>query len=54
MGMDTSKSQEPYSDWFQKRYNNFDNFLGTSLEGLEDQATKFLLAVKAELIEGLR
>ena len=39
VGMDTSKSQEPYSDWFQKRYNNFDSFLGTSLEGLEDQAT---------------
>ena len=54
MGMDTSESQEPYSDWFQKRFNNFDSFLGTSLEGLEDQATKFLLAVKAELIEGLR
>ena len=36
VGMDTSKSQEPYSDWFQKRFNNFDSFLGTSLEGLED------------------
>ena len=51
VGMDTSKSQEPYSDWFQKRYNNFDNFLGTSLEGLEDQATKFLLAVEVELYQ---
>ena len=49
MGMDTSKSQEPYSDWFQKRYNNFDSFLGTSLEGLEDQAIEFLLAIEAEL-----
>ena len=31
------------------RFNNFDSFLGTSLEGLEDQATKFLLAVEVEL-----
>ena len=37
MGVDTLESQEPYSEWFQKRFNNFDSFLGTSLEGLEDQ-----------------
>ena len=37
--MDTSESQEPYSDWFQKRFNNFDSFLGTSLVGLVGQAT---------------
>ena len=49
VGVDTSESQGPYSDWFQKRFNNFDSFLGMSLEGLEDQATKFLLAVEAEL-----
>ena len=49
MGVDTSRSQEPYFDWFQKRFNNFDSFLGTSLVGLEDQATEFLLAVEAEL-----
>ena len=30
------------------RFNNFDSFLGTSLEGLEDQATEFLLAVEQE------
>ena len=35
----SSESQEPDFDWFQKRFNNFDNFLGMSLEGLEDQAT---------------
>ena len=35
--VDTLESQEPYSEWFQKRFNNFDSFLGTSLEGLEDQ-----------------
>ena len=39
VGVDTSESQEPDFDWFQKRFNNFDNFLGMSLEGLEDQAT---------------
>ena len=39
VGVDTSESQEPYSDWFQKRFNNFDSFLGTSLVGLVDQAT---------------
>ena len=49
VGVDTSESQEPYFDWFQKRFNNFDNFLDMSLKGLEDQATKFLLAVEAEL-----
>ena len=49
VGVDTSESQEPYSEWFQKRFNHFDSFLGTSLEGLEDQATKFLLTVEAVL-----
>ena len=49
VGVDVSESQEPYFDWFQKRFNNFDSFLGTSLEGLEDQLTEFLLAVEAEL-----
>ena len=49
MGMDSSERQEPYSEWFQRRFNNFDKFLGTSLEGLEDQATKFLLAIEVEL-----
>ena len=49
VGVDSSERQEPYSEWFQRRFNNFDSFLGTSLEGLEDQATKLLLAVEAEL-----
>ena len=49
MGLDPSGRQVTYSDWFQKRFNNFDSFLGTSLVGLEDQATEFLLAVEAEL-----
>ena len=49
VGLDTSGSQEPYSDWFQKRFNNFDSFLGTSLVGLEDQAIEFLLDVEVEL-----
>ena len=49
VGPDSLGSQVPYSDWFLKRFNNFDSFLGTSLVGLEEQATDFLLAVEAEL-----
>ena len=49
VGLDSSGRQVTYSDWFQKRFNNFDSFLGTSLVGLEDQATEFLLAVEVEL-----
>jgi len=49
VGVDNSERQVPYSEWFQRRFNNFDSFLGTSLKGLEDQATKFLLAVEVEL-----
>ena len=49
VGLDSSGSQVTYSDWFQKQFNNFDSFLGTSLVGLADQATEFLLAVEAEL-----
>ena len=47
--VDNSERQVPYSEWFQRRFNNFNSFLGTSLKGLEDQATEFLLAVEAEL-----
>ena len=39
VGVDFSERQVPYSEWFQRRFNNFHSFLGTSLEGLEDQAT---------------
>lgn len=49
MGVDGSVRQEPYSKWFQSKFNDFDSFLGTSLGGLENQATKFLLAVEAEI-----
>ena len=49
VGVDNSMRQEPYSGWFQSRFNDFDSFLGTSLEGLENQATKFLLAIEVEL-----
>ena len=38
-----------YSEWFQEKFSGFDDFLGTSLKGLEEPATKFLLAVEAEL-----
>ena len=38
-----------YSEWFQEKFSGFDDFLGTSLKGLEEPATKFLLVVEAEL-----
>ena len=49
VGVVNSERQVPYSEWFQRRFNNFNSFLGTSLEGLEDQAIEFLLVVEAEL-----
>lgn len=49
VGVDSSVRQEPYSKWFQSKFNDFDSFPGTSLEGLENQETNFLLAVEAEL-----
>ena len=41
--------KDNYSEWFQEKFSGFDDFLGTSLKGLEEPATKFLLAVEAEL-----
>ena len=38
-----------YSEWFQDKFRGFDDFLGTSLKGLEEPATKFLLAVETEI-----
>ena len=38
-----------YSEWFQNKFSGFDDFLGTSLKGLEEPATKFLLAIEAEI-----
>ena len=49
VGLDSLGSQVSYSDWFLKRFNSFNSFLGMSLVGLEDQATEFLLAVEVEL-----
>ena len=36
-------------EWFLDKFSGFDEFLGTSLKGLEEPATNFLLAVEAEL-----
>ena len=41
--------KDNYSEWFQEKFSGFDDFLGTSLIGLEEPATNFLLAVEAEL-----
>ena len=38
-----------YSKWFQDKFRGFDDFPGTSLKGLEEPATKFLLAVETEI-----
>ena len=49
MGVKSTTRNELHSEWFQSRFNGFDDFLGTSLQCLEEQATNFLLAVEAEL-----
>ena len=49
VGVKSTTRNELHSEWFQSRFNGFDDFLGTSLQGLEEQATNFLLAVEAEL-----
>nr|XP_023928376.1 uncharacterized protein LOC112039709 [Quercus suber] len=41
--------KDNFSEWFQEKFNGFDDFLGTSLKGLEEPATNFLLAVETEL-----
>ena len=38
-----------HSEWFLEKFSGFDDFLGTSLKGLEELTTKFLLAVESEL-----
>ena len=37
------------SQWFQSKFQGFDDFLETSVEGLEEVATSFLLAVEAKM-----
>ena len=41
--------KDNFSEWFQEKFSGFDDFLGTSLKGLEEPVTKFLLAVEAEM-----
>ena len=50
VSVESQVREEAYLEWFQSRFNGFDNFLGTSLKGLENQATTFLLAVEVELL----
>ena len=49
LGVEKLMGKDNYSVWFQSRFNRFDDFLGTSLKGLEEPTTKFLLAVEAQL-----
>ena len=47
--VDTLLGKGSYSEWFKDKFSGFDDFLGTSLKGLEEPATAFLLAVKNEI-----
>ena len=47
--MEKLLGKDNYSEWFQEKFSGFDDFLRTSLKGLEELATKFLLAVEAQL-----
>ena len=49
LDVETLLGKDIYSKWFQEKFSGFDDFLGTSLKGLEEPATKFLLVVEAEL-----
>ena len=46
---DTLLGKGSYSKWFKDKFSGFDDFLGTSLKGLEEPATAFLLAVENEI-----
>lgn len=52
VGVEKSMEKELYSDWFQSRFNEFDDFLGTSLNGLEEQATNFSWLLKLSYFRG--
>ena len=47
--VETLLGKGSYSEWFQDKFRGFDDFLGTSLKGLEEPVTKFLLAVETEI-----
>ena len=49
MGVESTMTHELHLEWFQSRFSGFDDFLVTSLQGLEEQATNFLLVVEAKL-----
>ena len=46
---DTFLGKDRYSEWFKDKFSGFDDFLGTSLKGLEEPAAAFLLAVENEI-----
>ena len=43
--------KDNYTEWFQEKFSGFDDFLGTSLKGLEEPTTNFLLAVEAAVLQ---
>ena len=46
---DTLLGKGSYSEWFEDKFSGFDDFLGTSLKGLEEPVTAFQLAVENEI-----
>lgn len=49
LGVGILMGKDNHSEWFQSKFNEFDDFLGTSLNVLEKPTIEFLLAVEAEL-----
>ena len=43
---DRSGNQARFSTWFQSKYQEFGSILGSSIEGLDELASNFLLAVE--------
>uniref|UniRef100_A0A7N2MW80 Uncharacterized protein n=1 Tax=Quercus lobata TaxID=97700 RepID=A0A7N2MW80_QUELO len=44
VGVENPVRKDSYSEWFQSRFNGFDNFLGMSLQGLGKSSDKFLVS----------
>ena len=45
LDVETLLGKDIYLEWFRDKFSGFDDFFGTSLKGLEEPATKFLLVV---------
>ncbi|KAK7819164.1 flavin mononucleotide hydrolase 1 [Quercus suber] len=57
LGVENPVRGEAYSEWFQSRFKGFDNFLGTSLKGLENRRAvleKKARDLKSSGVKGLK